>query len=144
MPERLNILLITTDQQRFDTLQCAGNANIWTPHLNWLCDNGIRFNNAYSDCMYLHYLRSGCYKLCRETLGGHELLFDLTEDPYEQRNLLANRDIPPVADQLRVQLDQHLAENNLNQPSVNDHAVAVSDVYMPRGVHPGLWSGRQV
>ncbi len=48
--ERPNILLITTDQQRFDTLQCAGNPNIWTPHLNWLADNGIRFTNAYSDC----------------------------------------------------------------------------------------------
>jgi arylsulfatase A-like enzyme len=50
MDDRPNILLITTDQQRFDTLQCAGNDRIWTPHLNWLCDNGVRFSNAYSDC----------------------------------------------------------------------------------------------
>ena len=45
-----NILLITTDQQRFDTIHAAGNQHIFTPHLNWLCDTGIRFARAYSDC----------------------------------------------------------------------------------------------
>ncbi len=50
MSERLNILLITTDQQRFDTIQAAGNQYIYTPHLNWLMDSGILFSNAYTDC----------------------------------------------------------------------------------------------
>lgn len=50
MPTPANILLITTDQQRFDTLQCAGNSRIFTPHLDWLCDNGIRYTRAYTDC----------------------------------------------------------------------------------------------
>ena len=45
-----NILLITTDQQRFDTIHAAGNPHIFTPHLNWLCDTGIRFSRAYTDC----------------------------------------------------------------------------------------------
>lgn len=45
-----NILLITTDQQRFDTLHAAGNTSIFTPHLNWLCDTGIRYRRAYTDC----------------------------------------------------------------------------------------------
>lgn len=45
-----NFLLITTDQQRFDTIGAAGNQSIWTPHLDWLCDNGIRFSRAYADC----------------------------------------------------------------------------------------------
>jgi arylsulfatase A-like enzyme len=31
-----NILLITTDQQRFDTLAALGNREIYTPHLDWL------------------------------------------------------------------------------------------------------------
>lgn len=44
-----NIILITTDQQRFDTIQSYG-APTWTPHLNWLVDNGITFTRAYSDC----------------------------------------------------------------------------------------------
>jgi arylsulfatase len=45
-----NILLITTDQQRFDTLSAvAGNDEIYTPHLDWLSDEGITFTRAYAD-----------------------------------------------------------------------------------------------
>ncbi len=50
MNHRPNIVLITTDQQRFDAIHAAGNTSIFTPHLNWLCDTGIRFSRAYSDC----------------------------------------------------------------------------------------------
>jgi arylsulfatase len=44
-----NILLITTDQQRFDTLACAGNPDIYTPHLDWLVHEGVLFERAYAD-----------------------------------------------------------------------------------------------
>ncbi|MFW5980503.1 MAG: sulfatase-like hydrolase/transferase [Halanaerobiaceae bacterium] len=44
-----NILLITTDQQRFDTINALGNDSIYTPHLNWLVDQGITFTNCYTD-----------------------------------------------------------------------------------------------
>lgn len=50
MGDRPNVLLITTDQQRFDTIHAAGNPHIRTPNLNWLADNGIRCSNAYTDC----------------------------------------------------------------------------------------------
>ena len=46
---RPNILLITTDQQRFDTIHALGNKFIYTPHLNWLADEGITFERCYSD-----------------------------------------------------------------------------------------------
>jgi len=45
-----NILLITTDQQRFDTIAALGNHDIYTPHLDWLTDEGIAFTSAYTDC----------------------------------------------------------------------------------------------
>ncbi len=48
--ERPNILLITTDQQRFDTIAALGNTEIHTPHLDWLADEGIAFTRAYTDC----------------------------------------------------------------------------------------------
>ena len=48
--DRPNLLLITTDQQRFDTIHAAGNGSIFTPHLNWLCDTGVRYTSAYADC----------------------------------------------------------------------------------------------
>ncbi len=45
-----NIILITTDQQRFDTIQALGNDVIYTPHLNWLTDEGVTYTKAYADC----------------------------------------------------------------------------------------------
>lgn len=48
--KRPNILLITTDQQRFDTIAALGNHEIYTPHLNWLCDEGLAFTRCYADC----------------------------------------------------------------------------------------------
>ena len=50
MTEQPNILFITTDQQRFDTIAALGNQQIFTPQLDWLCDEGIAFTRAYSDC----------------------------------------------------------------------------------------------
>ncbi len=45
-----NILLITTDQQRFDTVQALGAKNIFTPHLNYMVGEGISFTRCYADC----------------------------------------------------------------------------------------------
>lgn len=45
-----NIILITTDQQRFDTLQCLGNRSIYTPHLDYLCTQGTAYTRCYADC----------------------------------------------------------------------------------------------
>ncbi len=45
-----NILLITTDQQRFDTIQALGNRSIFTPHLNYMADQGTAFTRFYADC----------------------------------------------------------------------------------------------
>lgn len=45
-----NILLITSDQHRGDTLGCYDHPCIQTPHLDQLAYEGVRFDNAYSDC----------------------------------------------------------------------------------------------
>ena len=51
MPDdRPNILFIVTDQQRYDTLACNGNARIRTPHADRLADEGVRFTHAYTVC----------------------------------------------------------------------------------------------
>jgi len=68
-----NILLILTDQQRFDTIAAAGNTSIKTPNLDRLTREGTRFSSAYTPspvCVparcALHYgqypLTSGCYE----------------------------------------------------------------------------------
>ena len=43
---RPNILLLFTDEQRFDTLGCMGNQHIRTPNLDRLAESGVRFTNA--------------------------------------------------------------------------------------------------
>ncbi|MFE5318284.1 arylsulfatase [Paenibacillus sp. NPDC056579] len=43
-----NVILIMTDQQRWDTLSCAGNPVIQTPNLDYLASEGTLFDNAYS------------------------------------------------------------------------------------------------
>lgn len=45
-----NILLITTDQQRFDTCGPDAPDVLLTPHLDDLARRGIRYSAAYSDC----------------------------------------------------------------------------------------------
>ena len=46
-PERPNILVIITDQQRADTMACYGNDWIETPHMNALAAGSFVFQNAY-------------------------------------------------------------------------------------------------
>lgn len=45
-----NILLITTDQQRFDTIEALGNQSIYTPHLDYLYTQGTAYTRCYADC----------------------------------------------------------------------------------------------
>lgn len=44
---RPNILLICTDQQRWDALRCYGNADIDTPNFDRLAGQGVVFDNCY-------------------------------------------------------------------------------------------------
>ncbi|MFZ2657281.1 MAG: sulfatase-like hydrolase/transferase [Victivallales bacterium] len=48
--ERPNILLITTDQQRFDHLGLKGVRGIDTPNLDRLGREGVHFDRAYTSC----------------------------------------------------------------------------------------------
>ncbi|MCF7946263.1 MAG: sulfatase-like hydrolase/transferase, partial [Spirochaetia bacterium] len=44
-----NILIIMTDQQRFDSLSCYGNAGVSTPNLDRLGGEGVQFDNCYAN-----------------------------------------------------------------------------------------------
>jgi arylsulfatase A-like enzyme len=51
MPQKQpNILFITSDQHRSDSLGCYGHPSARTPHLDKLAFEGLRFTNAYTDC----------------------------------------------------------------------------------------------
>jgi arylsulfatase A-like enzyme len=71
--KKKNILLIFTDQQRFDTIAAAGNPHVKTPNLDRLCREGTRFSSAYTPspvCVparcSMHYgqypMRTGCFE----------------------------------------------------------------------------------
>ena len=47
-PERPNILLIHSDQHRYDCLGQAGNPLAHTPHLDRLADEGVTFSHAFT------------------------------------------------------------------------------------------------
>lgn len=47
---RPNILLLYTDQQRWDTIGYAGNPHIITPNLDRLARQGVLFDRAYCNC----------------------------------------------------------------------------------------------
>ena len=48
MPTPTNILWICSDQQRFDTLGCTGNAFVKTPNLDALAASGVMFERAFT------------------------------------------------------------------------------------------------
>jgi len=48
--KRPNVLIIMTDQQRWDAMRCAGNLEIKTPNMDRIAKEGVQFLNAYSAC----------------------------------------------------------------------------------------------
>ncbi|MEZ4512702.1 MAG: sulfatase-like hydrolase/transferase [Chloroflexota bacterium] len=42
-----NILFIMCDQLRWDYLSCYGHPHLHTPNIDWLAENGVRFDRAY-------------------------------------------------------------------------------------------------
>ncbi|MCY4606595.1 MAG: sulfatase-like hydrolase/transferase, partial [Gemmatimonadetes bacterium] len=46
---RPNIVFIMPDQLRYDFLSCYGATFIDTPHIDALCQQGVRYTNAYSE-----------------------------------------------------------------------------------------------
>jgi N-acetylglucosamine-6-sulfatase len=49
-PVRPNVLVILTDDQRFDAMSCAGHPFLKTPHMDRLAREGVRFRNAFVTC----------------------------------------------------------------------------------------------
>lgn len=47
MKERPNIILIITDQQRYETIQALGYPHVETPHLDKLVHEGVSFSNCH-------------------------------------------------------------------------------------------------
>ena len=112
MSEKPNIIVIYTDQQRYDTLHCCGNPAIQTPNLDQLAREGCLFHDPgialqeaeLSQDQYDRLSASASHHLCPEisrgetkgVLQGHwkycitsgdvAELYDLDSDPDELVN----------------------------------------------------------
>ena len=56
-----NLLVILTDQQRFDTIGALGNPAIRTPNMDRLAAGGMRFERAYAHCPVCNPSRAGYF-----------------------------------------------------------------------------------
>ena len=50
MKKQPNIVLVISDDQGYWSLGCGGNKEIITPNIDRLAEDGIRFENCYSEC----------------------------------------------------------------------------------------------
>ena len=46
-PKRPNLLVVVTDDQRFDQMSCAGHAVLQTPNMDSLAERGVLFTNSF-------------------------------------------------------------------------------------------------
>lgn len=79
-----NIVLIYTDQQRFDTLGVLGNPYIKTPNLDKLADGGTLFTNSFVTCPICVPSRislfTGKYNHSNLTYNNDRMILDDEED----------------------------------------------------------------
>lgn len=87
MTNRPNVLWITTDRQRFDTLGCMGNPHVRTPHLR---------TDRYA-LSVAHNLNTG-------------ELYDLHADPGGVRNLWDSPGHAQIKTELLVRLTNRMAD----------------------------------
>ena len=81
MSDRPNVILITCDQLRGDSLGCYGHPVVETPYLDQLAHEGVRFTQAYSACPSCIAARAGILtgmSPCRHGRVGYKdgVLFD--------------------------------------------------------------------
>ena len=75
-----NVLILMTDQQRFDSLSCYGCKAVKTPNLDRLAREGALFENCYSPCPICTPSRASM--LTGKPIGGHGVyrLHDILPD----------------------------------------------------------------
>jgi len=77
--QRPNVVVFFADDLGYGELGCQGNAEIPTPHIDSIAENGIRFTNGYVTASYCSASRAGFLT------GRHSLGTDIGET----RNLAA-------------------------------------------------------
>ncbi len=78
-PKRPNIVIVLTDDVRFDAMGCAGDQRLQTPNIDRLAAEGVRFSNAFTTTSLCSPSRAslltGCYA------HRHGVLDNMSRDP---------------------------------------------------------------
>lgn len=86
-----HIILIMTDQQRFDAVGVSGNTLISTPHIDGLAHDGVLFQNAYSSTPSSTPARAGLLTGCSPWQHGMLGYYKVAKKyPYEMPAMLKN------------------------------------------------------
>ena len=93
-PTAMNVILIMTDQQRWDTMACYGRENAETPNLDWLAAQSTVFTSAYTST-------PSCLPARASLMTG--------QDPWHT-GILGMGGNQPQLENLSHTLPQHLAE----------------------------------
>ena len=153
MSEQPNILFITTDQQRFDTIAALGYDHMITPQLDWLCDEGIAFTRAYSSspvCVParatimtgLHGDSTGCTSNKRDLkpLANHPTLPQLLTKAGYQTRAQGKMHFRPSRchygfEQMELEADyyRHMSKQGIN---VSRHGLALNQIAPGRASVP--------
>ena len=137
---KLNILLITADQWRGDTIGYAGHAVVKTPHLDRLAAEGVAFLRHYASaapcsparaCLYTglyqmnnRVVRNGSpldrrfdnLALAARRAGIHRQVLPRIHDPRRQR-VAAKLDLVPVGLELHVVADADRGDDDDPDPA---------------------------
>lgn len=98
--KKTNVLIILTDQQRFDAMSIAGNQILKTPNLDRLAKQGAWFKNAYAQCAVCGPSRASILTGC--TIENHGIINNTLADSGTKQT----EDVMP-----QKTFDQILAEN---------------------------------
>ena len=126
--EKPNILLITTDTQRWDTLRCMGNPQAISPNLDQLAQEGILFNQAHTSspaCMParcslmsgLHTPVHGCIENGINRRDGIWMLPDTLKTQGYTNIMVGKTHFGPVPDSFDV---QYIIEGEKRSKSTDD------------------------
>lgn len=98
---KANLLIIMTDQQRFDAMSMAGNSILQTPNLDRLAREGVFFKKAYTQCAVCGPARATILTGC--TVENHGILTnELTNSSKEDGRMLM-----PTFDEILTQNGYH-------------------------------------
>ena len=75
----LNILLLLTDQQRYDSLGINGNSRVKTPNLDRLGREGVAFSQATTPCPLCTPARASIYT--GQYLHSHKAVWNVSQQP---------------------------------------------------------------